>query len=89
MMAYILVMLLMLAVIIVPVVIVTVARVVPRVVDRTVPPVAPPSRELDARLTRIEDAIDAMAQEIERLRTGELDEVQPAPRLKGDSGPVS
>jgi hypothetical protein len=85
-MAFFFFMLVMMMVLIVPVVIITVARVVPRVVDRVVPPVKGPSPELEARLTRIEDAIDAMAEEIERIRTGDLDEVQSSPRLKGDSG---
>lgn len=81
-MAFFMFMIVLLLVVIVPVVIFTVARVVPRVVDRTVPPaITPPSPELDARLSRIEDAIDAMAVEIERLRTGELPVESGRPRL--------
>jgi hypothetical protein len=79
-MAFFLAMIVLLLVVVVPVVIFTVARVVPRVVDRSVPIIsAAPSPELDARLSRIEDAIDAMAVEIERLRTGELP-AESAPR---------
>lgn len=69
---------LMFGLVITPVVIFTIMRIVPRVVDRTVPPIvdriasATLSPELDARLSRIEEAIDAMATEIERLR-----EIQP------------
>ena len=65
--------------VITPVVIFTVMRVVPRVVDRTVPPIvdriasAALSPELDARLNRIEEAIDAMATEIERMRAAQLE----------------
>jgi hypothetical protein len=81
-------MILLMLVIIVPVVIITVARVVPRVVDRTVPPVVDrfaggTTPEIEARLTRIEDAIDAMAVEIERLRTGELPAAAAPRRLPG------
>jgi hypothetical protein len=73
-------MIVLLLVVVVPVVIFTVARVVPRVVDRTVPPAfTSASPELEARLSRIEDAIDAMSVEIERLRTGELP-AESAPR---------
>jgi hypothetical protein len=75
-MIYLLFMTLLIAVVVAPVVIFTVTRVVPRIVDRTVPPVVDrfvgTTPELEARLTRIEEAIDAMATEIERLRTGEL-----------------
>ena len=73
--------------VITPVVIFTIMRVVPRVVDRTVPPIvdriasAALSPELDARLNRIEEAIDAMATEIERLRGGELPSYEPPPKL--------
>ena len=79
--------------VITPVVIFTVMRVVPRVVDRTVPPIvdriasAALSPELDARLNRIEEAIDAMATEIERMKTGELENQEQRGRLKaGSSG---
>lgn len=73
--------------VITPVVIFTVMRVVPRVVDRTVPPIvdkiasAALSPELDARLNRIEEAIDAMATEIERLRSGELPPYEPPAKI--------
>ncbi|MGH7710082.1 MAG: hypothetical protein ACREOG_02300 [Gemmatimonadaceae bacterium] len=84
-------MIVLLGVVVTPIVIFTVARVVPRVVDRTVPPimdrfVSGTTPEVEARLTRIEEAIDAMAVEIERLRTGELDSYQARPRL-GASAP--
>ena len=76
----------LLAVVVLPVTIFTVMRVVPRVVDRTVPPIVdrfsagvPLTQELDARLTRIEEAIDAMATEIDRMRTRDL-ESQPVQR---------
>ena len=75
--------------VITPVVIFTVMRVVPRVVDRTVPPIvdriasAALSPELDARLNRIEEAIDAMATEIERMKTGEIEAAEPRGRLTG------
>ena len=79
--------------VITPVVIFTVMRVVPRVVDRTVPPIvdriatAALSPELDARLNRIEEAIDAMATEIERMKTGELENPERSGRLgAGSSG---
>ena len=75
-MIYLLFMTLLIAVVVAPVVIFTVTRVVPRIVDRTVPPVVDrfvgTTPELEARLTRIEEAIDAMATEIERLRAGEV-----------------
>jgi len=73
--------------VITPVVIFTIMRVVPRVVDRTVPPIvdriasAALSPELDARLNRIEEAIDAMATEIERMRTGEVEAPEAQARL--------
>lgn len=80
--------------VITPVVIFTVMRVVPRVVDRTVPPIvdriasAALSPELDARLTRIEEAIDAMAAEIERIRTSEIENSDLPGRLgAGSSSP--
>ena len=79
--------------VITPVVIFTVMRVVPRVVDRTVPPIvdriasAALSPELDARLNRIEEAIDAMATEIERMKMGELENQARQGRLSaGSSG---
>ena len=76
-MIYLLFMTLLIAVVVAPVVIFTVTRVVPRIIDRTVPPIADrfasgTSPEVEARLTRIEEAIDAMATEIERLRAGEV-----------------
>ncbi len=77
--------------IITPVVIFTIMRVVPRVVDRTVPPIvdriasAALSPELDARLNRIEEAIDAMATEIERMKTAELEAQDARPRLNTPS----
>ncbi|HEV8361886.1 MAG TPA: hypothetical protein VGQ52_00085 [Gemmatimonadaceae bacterium] len=73
--------------VITPVVIFTIMRVVPRVVDRTVPPIvdriasAALSPELDARLNRIEEAIDAMATEIDRMKTAQLDAYQEPQRL--------
>ncbi len=78
---------LMFGLVITPVVIFTIMRVVPRIVDRTVPPIvdriasAALSPELDARLNRIEEAIDAMATEIERMKTAELDSYQSPPKL--------
>jgi hypothetical protein len=78
---------LLFAVVITPVVVFTIIRVVPRVVDRTVPPIvdrittASLSPELDARLNRIEEAIDAMATEIERMKTGELETYKEPQRL--------
>ena len=85
-MIYMLFMTLLIAVIVAPVVIFTVSRVVPRIVDRTVPPIVDrfasgTSPELEARLSRIEDAIDAMATEIELIRTHQLDGYQEQPRL--------
>jgi hypothetical protein len=77
--------------VITPVVIFTIMRVVPRVVDRTVPPIvdriasAALSPELDARLNRIEEAIDAMATEIERMRTGEVEAPEAQQRLSARS----
>lgn len=77
--------------VITPVVIFTIMRVVPRVVDRTVPRIvdriasAALSPELDARLNRIEEAIDAMATEIERMRTGEVEAPEAQPRLSARS----
>jgi hypothetical protein len=88
-MAFFFLMVVFMALVIAPVVIFTVTRIVPRVVDRTVPPIvdrfaAGTSPEIEARLTRIEEAIDAMAIEIERLRTGELPAAKAAPaRLSG------
>ncbi len=85
--------LVLMGVVITPIVIFTVMRVVPRVIDRTVPPIvdritvsASVSPELDARLTRIEEAIDAMAVEIERLRARELDPPDVLRRLPGRTG---
>ena len=75
--------------VITPVVIFTIMRVVPRVVDRTVPPIidriasSALSPELDARLNRIEEAIDAMATEIERMKTGEIEASESRGRLRG------
>ena len=84
-MIYLLFMTLLIAVVVAPVVIFTVTRVVPRIVDRTVPPVVDrfvgTTPELEARLTRIEEAIDAMATEIERIRTGNLEPYEPQRRL--------
>jgi len=85
-MIYLLFMTLLIAVVVAPVVIFTVTRVVPRIIDRTVPPIADrfasgTSPEVEARLTRIEEAIDAMATEIERIRTGDLEPYEPQRRL--------
>jgi hypothetical protein len=83
----------MFGLLVMPVVIFTIMRVVPRVVDRTVPPIvdriasAALSPELDARLNRIEEAIDAMATEIERMKMGELENQERHGRLSaGSSG---
>jgi hypothetical protein len=83
----------MFGLLVMPVVIFTIMRVVPRVVDRTVPPIvdriasAALSPELDARLNRIEEAIDAMATEIERMKMGELENQERHGRLNaGSSG---
>ena len=78
----------LMAVVVAPVVIFTVSRIVPRIVDRTVPPLvdrfaSTTTPELDARLTRIEEAIDAMAVEIERIRAGDLDPNPQRPLLPG------
>ena len=73
--------------VITPVVVFTIMRVVPRVVDRTVPPIvdriasAALSPELDARLNRIEEAIDAMATEIERMRAAQFESREGEGRL--------
>jgi len=87
MVVYLLFMALLLAVVVAPIVIFTVTRVVPRVVDRTVPPIVDRfssgvSPELEARLSRIEEAIDAMATEIENLRRRDLDAAAETPRLR-------
>ena len=71
-MIYLLFMTLLIAVVVAPIVIFTVSRIVPRVIERAVPTVTRTSPEIEARLTRIEEAIDAMAAEIEKLRTNEL-----------------
>ncbi len=86
-MVYMLFLTVLIAVVVAPVVIFTVMRVVPRVVDRTVPPIVDRfasgmSPELDARLTRIEEAIDAMATEIERMRSHELETADSPPKLQ-------
>jgi hypothetical protein len=85
-MLYFMFMSLLIVAIVAPIVVITVTRVVPRVVDKTVPPIVdrfvsgvPP--ELEARLTRIEEAIEAIAVEVERLRTGDLQSYEPPPKL--------
>ena len=87
-MMFFLFMLVLLGVVVTPIVIFTVMRVVPRIIDRTVPPLvdritvsAAVSPELDARLIRIEEAIDAMAVEIDRMRMKELEASEPPQRL--------
>ncbi len=84
-MIYLLFMTLLIAVVVAPIVIFTVSRVVPRVIERTVAPVTRTSPEIEARLARIEEAIDAMAIEIERIRTGDLENYEAPRRL---SAPV-
>ncbi|MGQ0641834.1 MAG: hypothetical protein ACT4P6_13880 [Gemmatimonadaceae bacterium] len=89
-MVYLLFLTLLIVVVIAPIVIFTVVRVVPRVVDRTVPPIVDrfamgTSPEVEARLTRIEEAIDAMATEIERIRTGDLESYEAPRRLSARS----
>lgn len=70
--------------VIAPVVIYTVSRVVPRVVDRSLAPIVDRiSPELEGRLSRIEEAIDAMAGEIERMRERELNGPPASPQLPG------
>jgi hypothetical protein len=82
-MIYLLFMTVLIAVVVAPVVIYTVSRIVPRVIERSVPPVTRTSPEVEARLTRIEEAIDAMAIEIERIRTGDLENYEAPRRLSG------
>lgn len=85
--------LVLMGVVVTPIVIFTVMRVVPRIIDRTVPPIVDRfvagtavSPELDARLIRIEEAIDAMAVEIERMRTKELEPSESLQRLPRRTG---
>lgn len=81
-----LLMLILAVFVIAPVVIYTVSRVVPRVVDRTLPPIIDRiSPELEGRLSRIEEAIDAMAGEIERMRERDLNSSPSSPQLPGAS----
>ena len=92
-MMFFLFLLVLLGVVVTPIVIFTVMRVVPRVIDRTVPPIvdrinvnAAMSPEVDARLTRIEEAIDAMAVEIDRMRAKELEASDSLPQFPRRSG---
>lgn len=92
-MVFFLFMLVLMGVVVTPIVIFTVMRVVPRIIDRTVPPIVDRfvagtavSPELDARLVRIEEAIDAMAVEIERMRTQELEPSDSLPQLPRRTG---
>lgn len=80
-MAFFLFLLVLITVLVLPVVLITVVKVVPRVIDRSLQPQDRATPELESRLARIEEAIDAMAVEIERLRTGEVDAVSAARRL--------
>ncbi|MGQ0537889.1 MAG: hypothetical protein ACT4R6_02995 [Gemmatimonadaceae bacterium] len=65
----------LIAALVIPVTIWAVLRVVPRIVDQTVPPIMNRFAErrdvaagdVEERLSRIEEAIDAMAVQIERL----------------------
>lgn len=92
-MMFFLFLLVLLGVVVTPIVIFTVMRVVPRVIDRTVPPIvdrinvsAAMSPEVDARLTRIEEAIDAMAVEIDRMRAKGLEASDSLPQFPRRSG---
>lgn len=77
-MAFFFFLLVLITVLVLPVVVIAVVKAVPRLIERSQDR-APP--ELESRLVRIEEAIDAMAVEIERLRTAEVDAMSAARRI--------
>jgi hypothetical protein len=81
-MAFFFFLLVLITVLVLPAVVFTVVKVVPRMIDRSLQQDRA-TPELESRLARIEDAIDAMAVEIERLRAGEEDAMSTARRLPG------
>lgn len=88
-MPFFLFLLVLITVLVLPVVLITVIKVVPRMIERSIPAQDRTTPELESRLVRIEEAIDAMAVEIERLRTGEVEAMSAARRLPRGEAPAS